>query len=454
MANRTSLTDTLAEALAQQHNHRRALKAHVILVNLDELKSVSTLNGRSTADIVLLEVARRLQRFASENDVLSRMGDDEFLLLMKHAPTPEHAFRKAQLMLSSIEETIALAGVIVNLSASVGLCEINPGHRRAEEVLRDVDMAAQMAKRKGGKQCCVFAPAMRDEAFEAHQRKMELKAAVEREEFVLYYQPFVDMRDRSIYGMEALVRWNHPTRGLVQPGTFIPLAEETGQILGIGIWTLREACREFAQLQAKSAAELLLSVNVSPRQLFETPFLKILNEILSETSMPPAQLQLEVTESIFIKDAPSIGAMLHAIRSLGVRIAFDDFGTGYSSLSYLTRYPIDTLKVDQSFVRGMNQGTGGENLVLFMMGLAMEFNMSVTAEGVEEVAHETALLQQGCMYAQGYLYSRPVPLEAMLDLLQHGLKIGKPRRTFDKERTANRPLVASTAAVFRSSNTH
>ncbi|SEC13752.1 putative bifunctional diguanylate cyclase/phosphodiesterase [Terriglobus roseus] len=426
LENRTSVSMKLADMLQSKQNKKS--RPWVILLNLDGLKSVNDLVGRATGDLVLLEVSKRLRRFAMEMDVLARVGGGEFLLVLKHLPTPEQARRKAHLMLSSVEEQISVGSAVVNLSASLGLCEVNNNQSSADEIFRDVDTAMQVAKRSGGGQCIFFAPSMRDDLLEAQQRKMELKAAVEHEQFVLYYQPFVDMRDRSIYGVEALIRWNHPTRGLVAPGSFIPLAEETGQILAIGLWTLQQSCRDFASLQENSSRDLLMSVNVSPRQLFETPFLKILQDVLDETSMPPSQLQLEITESIFIRDATSIGSLLHDIRALGVKVAFDDFGTGYCSLSYLTRYPIDTLKVDQSFVRAMNQSEGGTNLVLFIVALAHEFRMSVTAEGVEEVEQEAALLKQGCMHAQGYLYSRPVPMDMMIGLLRNGLTISKSTR--------------------------
>jgi diguanylate cyclase (GGDEF)-like protein len=421
LENRTSLALKLADLVPL--DQQRESRPWVTLLNLDGLKGVNDLFGRGTGDLVLQEIANRLQRFTMESDVLARLGSDEFLLLTKHMPTQEQALRKAHLMLSSIEEQIAVADVIVNLSASMGLCEISSSHHSAEDVFRDADTAMQVAKREGGGRCKLFISTMRDDVLEAQRRKIELKVAVEHKEFVLHYQPFVDMHDRSIYGVEALIRWNHPSRGMVAPGSFIPLAEETGQILAIGLWTLQQACRDFATLQANSARDLLLSVNVSPRQLLETPFVKILEEVLEQTSIPPSQLQLEITESIFLKDAESIGSLLHDIRMLGVKIAFDDFGTGYSSLSYLTRYPIDTLKVDQSFVRAMNQSEEGANLVLFILALASEFKMSVTAEGVEEIAQEAALLKQGCIDAQGYLYSRPVPLDAMVALLRNGLKL-------------------------------
>ncbi|AFL90104.1 diguanylate cyclase (GGDEF) domain-containing protein [Terriglobus roseus DSM 18391] len=444
LENRSSVSLKLEDLLPTRQ--RQQSRPWALLLNLDDLKGVNDLVGRCAGDMVLQEVAKRLARFTLEEDVLARVGGDEFLLLSKHIPTVEQALRKAHLMLSSVEEQIAAAGVVVNLSASIGLCEVGTSQHNSEDVFRDADTAVQVAKREGGGRCKLFVSTMRDDVLEAQRKKMELKSAVELKEFVLYYQPFVDMRDRSIYGVEALIRWNHPTKGLVGPGSFIPLAEETGQILAIGLWALHQACREFAVLQANSSRDLLVSVNVSPRQLFETPFLKILQDVLDDTGMPPSQLQLEITESIFIKDATSIGSLLHDIRALGVKVAFDDFGTGYSSLSYLTRYPIDTLKVDQSFVRAMNLSEGGTNLILFIVALAHEFKMSVTAEGVEEIEHESALLKQGCMHAQGYLYSRPVPLDAMISLLRTGLALSKAPKSMSA--TASRLLLVGGVAAL------
>jgi len=245
----------------------------------------------------------------------------------------------------------------------------------------------------------------------------QLEAAIERDEFELYYHPLINLADASICGVEALIRWNHPRLGQLMPAQFIPLAEESGLIVRIGEWVLRQACTEL-RLMRPEHQDLLLSVNVSARQLDEPDYIRGLAEILEETGVPARLLQLEITESIFLRDAMRVGALFQAIRALGVKIAFDDFGTGYSSLSYVEKYPVDLLKVDQSFVRRMNDGEVSKEIVQLIVRLARAVGIDVSAEGVESPDQATALLGLGCRVAQGYLYSRPVPLHRMVAMLE------------------------------------
>ena len=249
------------------------------------------------------------------------------------------------------------------------------------------------------------------------QVKLQLTAAVNNEEFVLFYQPLVDMRDRTIFGMEALIRWNHPTRGLLAPGAFIVQAEESGHIVNIGKWVLQKACTDIAALQAAAGKKLMMSLNVSSKQLDLPTFLPELIDVLDKTRIDPGWLQLEITESIFLKDATRIGKLFEDIRALGVLIAFDDFGTGYSSLSYIGKYPVDTLKLDQSFVKNMSKSPINAEIVQFVINIAGAAKMKVTAEGVEEEEHRSRLLSYGCILAQGFLFSKGIPLGEMLELL-------------------------------------
>jgi len=247
---------------------------------------------------------------------------------------------------------------------------------------------------------------------------MQLELALARGEFVLYYQQLIDVRNDSVHGVEALIRWNHPQRGLLNPAEFIPLAEETGMIVSIGSWVLRQACADLIRLQAFSPSALLLSVNISAYQLDEPTFLSELADILRRTGVVPGRLQLEITESIFLRDALRIGALFHAIRTLGVKIAFDDFGTGYSSLNYLASYPADLVKIDQYFVQRMSMSYVHTEIVQLIVHLARTIGMSVSAEGVESREQAAALTALGCDIAQGFLYSPPVPLTAMTEMLE------------------------------------
>lgn len=246
----------------------------------------------------------------------------------------------------------------------------------------------------------------------------QLESAIKHEEFELYYQPLIDVRDGSMYGVEALIRWNHPERGLLQPAEFVPVAEATGLIVPIGSWVLRQACSDF-RLMGSSNGNLLLSVNVSSLQLDEPEFLSELVDIIQETEMTPHLLQLEITEGIFLGDSLRIGVLFQAIRALGVKIAFDDFGTGYSSLSYLGTYPADVVKIDQSFVQRIGKGSGNADILKMIVRLAHAIGMSVSAEGVESPEQAAALSGFGCNIAQGYLYSRPICLSAIMAMLEN-----------------------------------
>lgn len=244
----------------------------------------------------------------------------------------------------------------------------------------------------------------------------QLESAIQNDQFELRYQPLIDVRDGSMYGVEALIRWNHPERGLLKPTEFVSLAEETGLIVAIGSWVLRQACTEFRQMQSRNR-DLLLSVNVSSVQLDDPAFISLLADIIRQTGIDPHSLQLEITESIFLSDSLRIGALFHAIRTLGVTIAFDDFGTGYSSLSYLAKYPVDVVKIDQYFVQRMGLGHVNMEIVHLIVHLAHTIGMKVTAEGVETQEQADLLSRLGCNIAQGFLYSRPVSLQTIIAML-------------------------------------
>ena len=257
-------------------------------------------------------------------------------------------------------------------------------------------------------------------ALESPISTQQLESAIERAEFELYYQPLINTSDASLYGVEALIRWNHPESGLLRPADFIPLAEESGLIVELGSWVLRRACDDFHLFEPFNE-NLLLSVNVSSRQLDEPSFILELADILEQTAMPAHLLQLEITESIFLLDSMRVGALFMAIRALGVKIAFDDFGTGYSSLSYLERYPVDMLKVDRYFVQRMSEGHVSTEIVQLIVHLAQSVGIGVAAEGVEKHEQAATLSSLGCNIAQGFLYSEPIPLRAITALLADAL---------------------------------
>ncbi len=413
LRNRPYFLDVVSDALTQVRN-RKVSCAAVLYIDLDNFKVVNDMLGHRQGDLLLVEMAQRLERYKRKHDTPARIGGDVFTFLLSDLQDMEHAVRIARRILDIIEEPVLLAETLLPVSASIGICRINAEYGEAEEILRNADTAMYCAKRNGGSCCLVYDPSMHEDSMAALQMKLEFRSALEKREFEVYYQPLVDMRDRSITGVEALLRWNHPGQGLVSPAKFIPLAEETGHIVAIGSWATRQACIDMQQIQKAFGEHLLLSVNASSRQLEEPSFFSDLSSIINETGIDPRTLQVEITESIFIKDADRIGTLFQKIRDLGVRIAFDDFGTGYSSLSYLAKYPIDTLKIDQSFVQNMQKGSVNSDIVQLVISMSHTIGMKVSAEGVEEPEQAAALIDLGCNIAQGYLYSRPVSLNELM----------------------------------------
>jgi EAL domain-containing protein (putative c-di-GMP-specific phosphodiesterase class I) len=274
---------------------------------------------------------------------------------------------------------------------------------------------------------------------------MQLEFALTRNEFELYYQPLVDVRDHSIHGVEALIRWHHPQRGLLSPAEFIPLAEEAGLIVAIGSWVLRQACSDLRRMQPYSSSNLLLSVNISTLQLDEPAFISDLSDIIRETGINPRLLQLEITESIFLRDCMRIGALFQAIRALGVRIAFDDFGTGYSSLRYLAAYPADVVKIDRYFVQRMSKSYVHTEIIQLIIHLAQTAGMSVSAEGVESSDQAAALSHLGCNIAQGFLYSPALPISSIASMLEQSIPEPRPSRRSRSVRVPFAPLRVSAA---------
>jgi diguanylate cyclase (GGDEF)-like protein/PAS domain S-box-containing protein len=420
LRNRMYFMDSLRVALERAQG-RRGYRAAVIYLDLDGFKAINDTLGHRAGDLLLIEMGRRLKGCARVQDTLARMGGDEFTLLIGDLESMEQALEVAQRILEAIQAPFAVAGMAIQVTPSIGLCHVDGSYLEAEDILRDADTAMYRAKREGDGHYVIYDESMHTSALAALQMKQQIKAAVENMEFELYYQPLVNTVNHSIFGVEALVRWNHPSRGLLSPGDFIQIAEESGLILPLGAWVLSEACSHYGFLQSCSADRLFLSVNVSARQLDEATFLEDLIKVLEKNSIPAQVLQLEITESIFVKDAERIGKLFETIRALGVKIAFDDFGTGYSSLSYLERYPIDTLKIDQSFVQCLRKESNKSDIAEMIIRLAQGRDMQVWAEGVEEPEQEATLQRYGCTLVQGYLYSKPIDLKRIAVLLKNGM---------------------------------
>jgi predicted signal transduction protein with EAL and GGDEF domain len=338
------------------------------------------------------------------------MGGDEFVCFIE-AEQLQDAVGIADRILASLRAPIRLAGRDIFTSTSIGIAHIDERYKSSVDVIRDADTAMYRAKSSGGMRFELFHETMHEQALATLRLEMDLRIAMARSEFQLHYQPLVNIRDGRVYGFEALVRWRHAERGLISPAEFIPLAEETGLIVALGTWVLGEACRQMSAWHAlgEDNANLIISVNVSSRQLNDARFFFELEAALARTGLAPATLQLELTESILLQNAEGARASLERIRRLGVRIALDDFGTGYSSLSYLEKFPIDTLKIDQSFVARLTTAPTTKEIVRLIVGLGSALEMNVLAEGVEQAAQWNVLRDFGCASAQGYLFSRPVP---------------------------------------------
>ena len=427
--NRAYFMDRLAAAL------RRAAKneggtgtgqpdpcCSVLFLDLDRFKLVNDSLGHRAGNLLLMEVARRLQGCMRQQDTLARVGGDEFAVLLDNFGEVVAAVVVAERIIDVLRQPIALGHDDVFSLCSVGVVQATGHYTKPEELLRDADIAMYEAKKRGGGNFAIFDETMHAGVVEALALQTDLRHAVARKEFYLHYQPIYDPATSRLTGLEALVRWNHPQRGLVSPAAFIPMAEEIGMIHDVGRWVLRQACGQMRAWQDQGMdRRVLLSVNVSGDELRDPVFISELNAALRSTGFDARRLQLEVTESVFLRQPEVIGRLLRHIRTLGVRIALDDFGTGYSSLGYLDRYEIDTLKIDRSFVARMLGQRRAMAILESIVQLGTALEVDIVAEGVETQAQFEKLRDMRCGHIQGYLLSRPLSVEDMTALLGCGL---------------------------------
>jgi diguanylate cyclase (GGDEF)-like protein/PAS domain S-box-containing protein len=417
LRNRAYFNDRVKTLLKRLHEDGGQRFA-VLVFDIDSFKAINESLGHRVSDRLLIEFARRLEGCTRSRDTLARLGSGEFTCLIE-AEGLADVIAVAERIIAALRTPIVLAERETFPSTSIGIAYVDAGYERAADIFRDASAAMSVAKSNGGMRYELFNEAMHADALAALRVQIDLSRALERDEFRLYYQPLVDLHAGHAYGLEALVRWQHPERGLVPPNDFIPVAEETGLIVQIGSWVLHEACRRMRRWhdEAPEREKLTLSVNVSSRQLFDPSFLLELEHALAESELDPRTLILEITESIFLDAAQDIGALFERIKTLGVRIALDDFGTGYSSLSYLERFRFDTLKIDKSFVGRLLSVEATAEIVRLIIGLAGALDMEVVAEGIEDAAQWKALRALGCVRAQGYHFSRPVPEPEVAALL-------------------------------------
>ena len=419
LPNRMLLNDRIEQAIALAPRHGKT--SAVLFLDLDGFKHINDSLGHSIGDKLLQSVAERLITCVRGTDTVSRQGGDEFVVLLSEMAQPEDAAITARRVLQAIAEPHLIEGHDLHVTASIGVSVFPDDGRDAETLIQNADTAMYQAKENGHQSYKFFTSAMNERAVARQSIEEGLRRALERNEFTLHYQPKINLKTRSITGAEALLRWTHPVRGPVSPAQFIPVAEDCGLILPIGNWVLSEACR---QAQAWRDAGLPLStmaVNISAMEFRDEHFLEGVFSILEETKLSPHSLELELTESVLMKRAESTEAVLAALKAKGVQVAVDDFGTGYSSLSYLRKFPIDSLKIDQSFVRQITTSPDETSIVTAILSMAQSLKLRVVAEGVETQTELLFLQAHNCEEAQGYYFSRPVPADQFAKLLVSGI---------------------------------
>jgi diguanylate cyclase (GGDEF)-like protein/PAS domain S-box-containing protein len=419
LPNRTLLNDRVSQAIALAQ--RRAKKVAVLFLDLDGFKHINDSLGHPSGDKLLQSIAQRLVDGLRGSDTVSRQGGDEFVMLLSEVEQSEDAAVTARRMLQAVAQAHFIDDHDLHVTTSIGVSVYPDDGLDAETLIKNADTAMYQAKENGRHCYQFFKPAMNVRAVERQFIEEGLRRALEREEFTLHYQPKVSLKTGKITGGEALIRWMHPVRGLIPPTQFIPVSEDCGLILPIGNWVLREACKQ-AQAWAQAGLPLAtIAVNISAMELRDETFLEGVFAALEDTGLDPRSLELELTESVLMGHAESTEAILKALRARGVQLAVDDFGTGYSSLSYLRRFSIDTLKIDQSFVRQIAAGPDETTIVAAVIGMGRSLRLRVVAEGVE-TREELAFLQaQQCDEAQGYYFSRPVLPAEFAQLLESGI---------------------------------
>ncbi|HEX9470452.1 MAG TPA: EAL domain-containing protein [Bradyrhizobium sp.] len=403
LANRVLLNERLEQALGRRIHREEMVAVHHL--DLDQFKAVNDTFGHPAGDKLLKIVAERLRALVGETDTIARMGGDEFVIVQAPITDPADATALAQLIIGSISEPFDLDGHQAVIGASIGIA-VGPGDGlRPDKLLRNADLALYRAKGDGRSTFRFFEPAMDLQMQTRRIMERDLRKALPAGEFELYYQPVVNLASNEISGFEALIRWNHPEKGLIAPAAFIPLAEEIGFIVPMGEWVIRQACATAAQWPG----DLHVAVNISAAQFRGPGLMQVIVGALAASGLHPTRLEIEITETVLLQHRETTLAVLHQLRSLGIRIAMDDFGTGYSSLTYLQCFPFDKIKIDRSFVKDITENTGSLNIVRAVAALANGMGMTATAEGVETREQLDKITSEGCTEMQGYLFSRPLP---------------------------------------------
>ncbi len=413
LPNKTLFNDRLHIAMAHAKRNREQLA--VLFLDLDRFKIINDSLGHHVGDLVLQEVAERLQLCIRDEDTVCRMSADEFIILLTDIEKSSNITKIITRMTATLSMPFIVGENELRITSSIGI-SIYPHNGHTPEVLvKHAELAMYHGKENGRNNYQFFTESLNEVVSERLSLENSLRLAIERNEFVLYYQPQIDINTSKLIGVEALIRWNHPQNGLISPAKFIPVAEDTGLIIPIGEWVLREVCQQHFTWLDFGLPGIQIAVNVSAIQFQEKQFFFTLQEILRSYNMNPAYLELELTEGILMRDATTATKELHSLKKLGVKLSIDDFGTGYSSLQYLSQFPIDKLKIDQTFIRAMTTHASSLAIVESITSLADKLHIKVIAEGVENNEELKILQKCGCNEVQGYYFSKPLPADKFIE---------------------------------------
>lgn len=407
LPNRRMYVQQLSKEMMQAKRFQSNLA--VLFLDLDRFKDVNDSFGHDVGDMLLIEASKRLQACLKPGDVVARLGGDEFTIMQNQLQDQNEATALAEQIMNQLQRPFELDGHVFNVSCSIGIALYPQDGDNPEDLLKRADTALYTVKSRGKNGYDFFDPTMEAKSLERILMENEMRKAIEQEQFQIYYQPKIDIATSAMTGMEALVRWVHPELGIIPPNRFIPIAEETGMILALGEWILKQACKQ-NKIWHDQGYTLKVSVNLSARQIYQKDLVEMIKDILRETNLSPDWLELEITESIFVKMEEAT-AVLQQIRDIGIQISIDDFGTGYSSFSYIKSLPVDTIKIDASFIRDIHHNQESQAIVKAIVTIAQSLNMNVIAEGIELHDQVAALKENGCDHGQGYLFSKPLPTD-------------------------------------------
>jgi diguanylate cyclase (GGDEF)-like protein len=439
LPNRFLFMDRLDHALAR--STREAFKVAVLFLDLDDFKTVNDSLGHKAGDGALIAVGSRIASCVRPGDTVARLGGDEFTVLLTDLQDGAEALRVAERVVERLQTPLDVEDHEIFITPSIGVALSRSRTDRPDDLLREADIALYEAKKDGKGRFVVFHPNMHSQSLDRLQMDAELRQAIERGEFKIYYQPVLELETGKVVKTEALVRWEHPRHGLVSPNEFVPLAEETGLIVPIGQWVIEQACVQALAWQAQHISQppIGIGVNLSARQIQHPSLVGDVARVLRETGLAPGCLEFEITESVAMEDVKATAATLRELKSLGVSLAIDDFGTGYSTLSYLKRYPVDTLKLDRSLIEEIGRDRGDTAIVRAVIAFAKTLNLQVIAEGIETSEQLVQLRALGCDLGQGYYFSRPLPGDAAEALFDTGPRWVAVRRALRKTKVDRVP---------------